>query len=705
MNKNEKKLLFVAFVMSLIIAIAFLWTPQVEYNYEKNSFEVLQTLAAKDIDVTNNCVIDENGKLTILNGDPHIVFLDLSDTGQMAVINFVQPLTEATEMEIFFDSGWGFSEAQKLIVPVQKGDSTAEVLLPVSEYVAFRLDVDVEYQLENIQLGNVSLISENVSNHNYVLLWATLFACLIVIVVHYIERNVGITERIIVIWSSLKENFKKKILWLIGIGAISVVISIIWKGIPHREIYSLYVFLISTAFVFFVLCVAAYLWCQRKNILENFEKHFARLMLITGCAMILFTPLAHASWDTESHYRMALETSYLGDVHLTQADRLVINVAADTLLKNDGRANFQNMGILTLASDNIIESYNANVSLAHLPSALFLALGRLVHLPFIFNFMFGKLGGLLCYTMLCYFAMKKLKTGKFLLAVIALLPTNIFLACNYSYDYWVTGFSILGIAYFVGELQNYDQKVSAQSSIVMNMSLGLACIPKSIYFPMLCLPFLMPKRKLENRKKYYGICILALVVVVAVFLKVALTETGGTGDLRGGSGIDPSGQLEYIFSDIINYAWILVRFLFAEYFTITNLPNAFSNYAYIGVAGTTCIAFLLIILMLLFDREEKYSKENKSGWLTRIFVILLFVGGSALAATSMYIAFTPVGYQTVLGCQARYMLPLLYPMLAVWSINRIKPIISRNILGWMVFLGSFGIIIFDIYNVFLPKLI
>ncbi len=60
---------------------------------------------------------------------------------------------------------------------------------------------------------------------------------------------------------------------------------------------------------------------------------------------------------------------------------------------------------------------------------------------------------LLTYALTVYFAIRKLKSGKMIMSVIALFPTNIVLASNYSYDPWVTGFSLLGTAYFVSEMQ------------------------------------------------------------------------------------------------------------------------------------------------------------------------------------------------------------------------------------------------------------
>lgn len=56
-----------------------------------------------------------------------------------------------------------------------------------------------------------------------------------------------------------------------------------------------------------------------------------------------------------------------------------------------------------------------------------------------------------------YFAIKKLKNGKILLAVIGLSSTTMFMASTMSYDYWVIGFTTLGYSFFISELQNRDK--------------------------------------------------------------------------------------------------------------------------------------------------------------------------------------------------------------------------------------------------------
>ena len=147
----------------------------------------------------------------------------------------------------------------------------------------------------------------------------------------------------------------------------------------------------------------------------------------------------------------------------------------------------------------------------------------------------------------------------------------------------------------------------------------------------------------------------------------------------------------------------MLRFLFTEYLTYGAMQQYISHHAYLGVAGGSIVFVILLAAAILFDKEKAYTKETKSDWLNRIYVILMFFGESALIASALYVAFTPVGHPTVLGCQPRYLIPLLYPLYSVWAMNGIKPLVSQKVLTWGVVLGCYGMLFYNLATVFLSS--
>lgn len=705
MEKSRKILCIGTFVIMFVIMMSLLWTPQVSSSADIDTFEVTNVLGYDDVSSTNNCQIDEDGCVEILGGDSFLMFSDLSNHGRIIKVNFKEPLEEDTLIELYINKKWGFSEVQKMQYEYTKGETSIYFLLGDYSYVGLRLDINIPFQLESIETGNAEITVTNQTDNPLWFLWSMGIALIAAVGAFWVDEKYGVADYFAKKLYAFKVWVKKNFKYVIILGILSCIVSVLLTGLPYVSLFDAYEFLIMTTFVFVVLCALICLWSYRKSLIENFEKVFVLLLLLVGVSMVLVAPMAHLSWDTDAHYRLALEASYLGDTKLTRTDEVIVKTEPISFITLDPMTNFSKLGMLTLGYEEVVDSYEGSISIAHLPSGIFIALGRLFRLPFFLIYMMGKFANILLYTIVCYFSLKKLKNGKLVLAIIALFPTNVFLACNYSYDYWVTVFSLLGMSYFIGELQERDKTISTKDTIIMCGALALACLPKKIYFPLLLIPFLMPKHKIENRKKYYTICILVLIALVLLFMQAAGIQTSGTGDLRGGSTVGPADQIAFIFSDIFGYVLILLRFLFEQYLSVANIPNYVSLCAYLDVVTGTSLIMLLLMTAVLFDRDAAYTKESKSNWLSRIYVILMFFGGCALVATSMYVAFTPVGSQTILGCQARYLIPWLYPLLSVLSMNRIKPIIPKKWMYWAVTVGCFGNLFYNLATVFLPSVI
>ena len=68
------------------------------------------------------------------------------------------------------------------------------------------------------------------------------------------------------------------------------------------------------------------------------------------------------------------------------------------------------------------------------PMAAGFYLGRVLHAGFADMMELARLGNLLCYIFIVFFAVKKAKGYQMLVAAIGLLPNNIFVASSLSYD-------------------------------------------------------------------------------------------------------------------------------------------------------------------------------------------------------------------------------------------------------------------------------
>lgn len=704
-NKRNLILYIIVFLVVFTTVTAVLWSPQVYREIDTEDATLSYTLAPDDVESTNDCSIDEDGSVKITGEDAFLLFSEFSSTGQKVVLNFAVPLEDDVTIELFYNEKWGFNEAHKITKDCVKGDTQATFWIVSNGYKQLRLDIDIPYQLESVDVYTIKVVETPVESNAFWWLWALILGIVVTVSMFFIDQKFAVADYLAEKVSGIWRSFKANIWYFIGIGIVSAIGSVVMTGIPVFVPFEVYEFIIAFLFISSLLCSIFCIWKYRSNLIENFDKVFVIVLLCVGVMLVIVAPQAHSSWDTDVHYRLALEASYWGDAKLTETDVMIKDAKDYAWLKIDPNADFINFINLTLNYDEIVLTYETGLSLAHIPAGLFIALGRLMRLPFVIIFMMGKLANLLVYTVVCYFGLKKLKSGKLLYAVIALFPTSVLMACSYSYDYWVTAFSLLGMAYYISIFQQEDKNISTKDTIIMCAALGLACIPKEIYVPLLVIPFILPKNRMKNPKKYYKICMIALLVTAALFLVATLGETTGEGDSRGGAGISPVGQIGFIFGNIFKYAAILLKFLLFDYLNVLHVDQYISNFSYIGFAGGTFIVVILLVLTFLFDKDEPYTKETRTGWRNRAYVLLMYFGGSALIATALYLVFNPVGSETIVGVQHRYIIPWLYPMLSIWSLNSIKPMIPKKTLYWLVTIGCFGLLYYDIFTVVLPTVI
>ena len=89
----------------------------------------------------------------------------------------------------------------------------------------------------------------------------------------------------------------------------------------------------------------------------------------------------------------------------------------------------------------------------------------------------------------------------------------------------------------------------------------------------------------------------------------------------------------------------------------------------------------------------------------KILSIFFFVGMAALIASALYISFTPVGHSTVLGCQPRYIIPLLAPTILLVTGQRKDVIKSKGAYNGFVLISASAAFMLDLYSLIIIKMV
>lgn len=168
---------------------------------------------------------------------------------------------------------------------------------------------------------------------------------------------------------------------------------------------------------------------------------------------------------------------------------------------------------------------------------------------------------------------------KTLMSVVGLLPANLFLAANYSYDFWLTSLLALGVAMLIREFLD-DTPLATSRCFALFFVFFMALAPKAVYFQLLALLLLTPRTKFvsdRQRRLFYLTGVLAALLAVATFALPLFATGGGSGDARGGSGINTSAQVSYILAGPVGAAYVICRYMVKEYLTVANIDLSLMN--------------------------------------------------------------------------------------------------------------------------------
>lgn len=401
---------------------------------------------------------------------------------------------------------------------------------------------------------------------------------------------------------------------------------------------------------------------------EHPEWSFALAALSVGICMIMVLPVHPYDWDEQIHYYNTFFLEQGKHSHLSEADFWYYNIWTDGSFEvpkyiehlqhmEDGSISFRLMHESSAWTFGMLGYF-------HLVVGRWLA--KILCMSFVGMYRLPKIVSLAFYVSCVFFAMRRVKSGKYLLYVIGMLPTNMFQACSYSYDIWVTSWAILGFGYLIGAMQRTDEYLTAKEMAVILLSLSVACFPKAVYAPMIMIVLLMPKCKFPTEKAYRRYLLAGVMTTLFTLATyfVPFVMRGAfesSGDYRGGDSVNSVNQVKFIFTQPLTYTRILLKFL-SGYLSPERATGYTCYYAYLGDGNLRTTCMTLLFTTALIDRNASDRIYRK--FYNKLVAGFFLFGSVVLTATALYISFTPVANPTINGCQPRYLLPLLYPAYA-----------------------------------------
>lgn len=467
---------------------------------------------------------------------------------------------------------------------------------------------------------------------------------------------------------------KKKKVFLVVLSAVCTCFvpwflmkaSALITGTAENELISLFI-----AFLLLII-LAVVVYFKSDN--GKPEQLFLAILLICGTTFIMMSPnMLGISWDDQVHYDNSESiVDFIDGYGLTVDNELQNNMSSTKLgySKSDREKFNDQWNQIYKENEYAPPSKDFGVrSVAYIPYVIGAVIGRGLSLPFTGVFKLSKFFNLLFYGLIVSAAAKKIKNGKIAVLAIGLIPTTVFMAASFSYDPWVTAWTLYGFCYFLSFLQNREKQITDTDMFRMLGAFVIGFLPKAVYLVIMFPLFFMPSATFKSKKDHvkYVLLIIAsgLLLIGSVGILMFFGQAG-VGDPRGGSGVNAAEQLSFILNEPVAYGKILLSFL-SEYLSITNASHYIVDYAYLGQGYFKGLSICVLFSTIMLDKNG----ENEKTLPVIIATLLGILAAVVIIPTSLYIDFTPVRFHTVNGCQYRYLIPLVFPFAYMFTPSKI----------------------------------
>ena len=455
-------------------------------------------------------------------------------------------------------------------------------------------------------------------------------------------------------------------------------------------------------FLFYMILLAGkeiWAWMKAKP-----QWFFAVSAFLMGCLLIYGVGTNQVSFDEHVHAKSAYKLSFGSTIETTEAAMQMVGNQLPYFNNPEERElveEYENMVhdpeyiAPDIGHQSIFPRAETRV---YYPMAIGFYLGRILNCDFADMVALAKLGNLLCYIAIVFWAVKKAKGYGMVVAAIGLLPNNLFIASSISYDALVTSCLLFAYVLLLNEILTPDEKMKPTNVLLMLVAFVIGCLSKPIYILMAWMTLFFSNKKFHSKWAAVvfkvAVIILAGLMIYNIFFPTPVaggdyqlvSNAAYSGDKRN-VGTSTTGQIAFIMGNPLAYTKILLQDMFGKLFSYLGIPSpmeksAFVGYAYLGSAPFF-VNWVLIILGLLAALFADVKKAIGK-WFGGLSHLMNF-GVAAVVFTSMYVSYTAVGSEKILGVQGRYFIPLFLPFLScllAWGLGEKSYPWTKKLAGW-----------------------
>lgn len=302
--------------------------------------------------------------------------------------------------------------------------------------------------------------------------------------------------------------------------------------------------------------------------------------------------------------------------------------------------------------------------------------GRIADLPALPVFYLTRFAGLLSYLFLVWLAIRIIPFGKWLLLILAVSPMALFQATTLTADTISNGIGFLFIAgsLNLAQFEEIDWKKTGKLLLLVFLLL----LTKLNVIFLILLPFvLISPSRYRQRWIYLFIFVISVILFIVEVAAWNVIATRNIDALLANDANVPA-QLQHILRHPLHFLWTVMEdFIINGSSYLETWINGYGYY-YWTPPQIVSICFLLSLgsVLLISTTTEGVDKRFN------ILFIVVFVLGYLATMVLMYLTFTPVGSDKILGPQGRYFIPsAMLLFLALSSLSVVKKL-GRPSLTW-----------------------
>lgn len=481
--------------------------------------------------------------------------------------------------------------------------------------------------------------------------------------------------------SFAKKNYKF-LLYILFIAMIDVIL-IHSKHVNRYYNANNYIYILIVAINIFLILMYSFLFYRFNK--TKIEKIYLMIILPIGIIFLMLFPMGTIP-DEINHFLRALEISQ-GNLNPTMKDKeqgRYFDASIDNVISsNDYNLTFSNF---TKKKSDEKKFYGfGNTALyafvCYIPQVIGIIIAKILHLPLLLYVYSGRLINFIVFVFLTYNAIKLLPYKKMTLFLILLFPMVLQEAVSLSPDALTISITAFFVSYIM-HLKTDNIVLKKRQIFILSLSSLVLSLCKIVYLPICLLSFLIPKECFKTLKRKNAMLISIIFFAVIINL---LWLSFSSGFLPSRADVNSSRQLHYIMCNIPSYIGIILR-------TFANYYDAYF-YSSIGIELGRFEVYLskllidilaiLFIFVFVFDNND-VVENNKLNYIEKILILIIVFGIVLLINTSLYLQWTPVGNNMVLGIQGRYFIPLY--ILAMLSISKYNISPKINFANKYVFL-------------------